>query len=173
MVSSRKCSGCGIDFFSAHAVRCLSCMVLHIETSKTEEVAAEKAALQRRAAEAAKIYESKRKKAAESEKIRQAKEKTNASRLPDKNSKPKYPGGSLNKAAVAVSEPTIYKVTYKTIGNTCVLCGANIAPFQMLKHKQDLHGETAITPSPAKPIKTGQWVSVYSGGLPSLGKRSR
>ena len=55
----------------------------------------------------------------------------------------------------------------------CPLCGLNIAPGEMLKHKSKVHGELEVVPSPAKPINTNQWVSVYQGGLPSLGKGSR
>lgn len=55
----------------------------------------------------------------------------------------------------------------------CPLCGKLIPPGQLLDHKQVNHGESKIVPSPAQPHKGNQWVSVVSGGLPSLGKNSR
>ena len=58
-------------------------------------------------------------------------------------------------------------------GVTCPLCGQVVVPGQILAHKQQLHGERAVVPSPTQPHKDNQWVSVYSGGLPSLGKNSR
>jgi len=58
-------------------------------------------------------------------------------------------------------------------GVICPLCGQIVIPGQILAHKQQLHGERAVVPSPAQPRRDNQWVSVYSGGLPSLGKNSR
>ena len=58
-------------------------------------------------------------------------------------------------------------------GTVCPLCGVRVPPRQMLEHKQRIHGETPVVPSPAQPYRDNQWVSVVSGGLPSLGKNSR
>lgn len=54
----------------------------------------------------------------------------------------------------------------------CVLCGSLIHAGQMLDHKWREHGERQVVESPAQPHKA-VWVSVYSGGLPSLGTRSK
>ena len=58
-------------------------------------------------------------------------------------------------------------------GLICPLCGNRVAFRKILDHKELLHGEQKILPSPVQPHRKGQWVSVVSGGLPSLGKNSR
>ena len=55
----------------------------------------------------------------------------------------------------------------------CPLCGKHIPPGRILEHKSIEHGEIQITPSPSNPRRPGLWISVVSGGLPSLGKHSR
>jgi hypothetical protein len=58
-------------------------------------------------------------------------------------------------------------------GTVCPLCGLRIPPRQILEHKHRVHGEAQVVPSPIQPRKENQWVSMVSGGLPSLGKNSR
>ena len=55
----------------------------------------------------------------------------------------------------------------------CPLCEATIPKGGVLQHKKTVHGEQMIAPTPAQVNKKGVWVSLVSGGLPSLGKRSR
>ncbi|MFM2057706.1 MAG: hypothetical protein RLY71_2091 [Pseudomonadota bacterium] len=58
-------------------------------------------------------------------------------------------------------------------GVICVLCGERVRPGDMLMHKEKAHGEKRVVPSPGLPHRKGHWVSICSGGLPSLGKRSK
>ena len=58
-------------------------------------------------------------------------------------------------------------------GALCALCGKRVPPGDMLLHKESVHGEMQVVPSPTLPHKSGQWMSLCSGGLPSLGKRNR
>lgn len=55
----------------------------------------------------------------------------------------------------------------------CVLCGEIVPRGQILEHKEKMHGEAKILPSPARKKSGNIWVSVFQGGLPGLGKRSR
>jgi hypothetical protein len=55
----------------------------------------------------------------------------------------------------------------------CLLCGSMIPKGEMLAHKESVHGEQRVMPSPAGLRNVGGWVSVVQGGLPSLGKRSK
>ena len=57
--------------------------------------------------------------------------------------------------------------------NTCVLCGVKVPLQRMLQHKRDKHNEQMFTESPVRKSRVSPWVKVVSGGLPSLGKRSR
>ncbi len=56
--------------------------------------------------------------------------------------------------------------------NVCVLCGAQVPAGQMLAHKEEAHGEARVVTSPLQPHRSG-WVSIWQGGLPGLGRRSR
>lgn len=58
-------------------------------------------------------------------------------------------------------------------GVICILCGIRVRSGDMLTHKEKTHGEKRIVPSPELPHQKGRWVSICSGGLPSLGKRSK
>jgi len=53
----------------------------------------------------------------------------------------------------------------------CPLCGTKVLQRQLLQHKHDVHGELQVTPSPVSDRRPGLWVSVCSGGLPSLPRR--
>lgn len=55
----------------------------------------------------------------------------------------------------------------------CPLCGEHLQRGSMLAHKERLHGEKQITPSPTGRHNGNSWVSVVQGGLPSLGKRAK
>jgi hypothetical protein len=55
----------------------------------------------------------------------------------------------------------------------CALCGVTIPYGSMLAHKEEVHGEKRVTLSPARVIKSDGWVSVFQGGLPSLGRNSK
>lgn len=55
----------------------------------------------------------------------------------------------------------------------CPLCGVAVPTGGILAHKEDVHGEKRVTPSPARSIKSDGWVSVVRGGLPSLGRNSK
>lgn len=56
-------------------------------------------------------------------------------------------------------------------GTTCILCGVHVPNGELLKHKQDVHGERQVALVKKAKRKPSSWVSVVSGGLPSLGKR--
>lgn len=58
-------------------------------------------------------------------------------------------------------------------GISCPLCGQLIKKGRLLRHKQEFHGEKSGFDSIKMPHNPNQWVKVYSGGLPSLGKKSR
>lgn len=49
----------------------------------------------------------------------------------------------------------------------CFLCGAEVRAGDILWHKQRVHGEQPVVPSPPMPHKTNQWVSILQGGAPS------
>jgi hypothetical protein len=55
----------------------------------------------------------------------------------------------------------------------CVLCAAELERGDLLRHKLIAHGEQMVVPSPATWRNDSKWVSIFQGGLPSLGKRSR
>ena len=108
---------------------------------------------------------------------------------PKKQKKPKAPRPaprSLANQRTAVNAAPIVPVPRPTstgpqprivpspeVGTICPLCGMRVPPRQLLEHKQRVHGEKTVVPSPAQPHKENQWVSIVSGGLPSLGKNSR
>ena len=56
-------------------------------------------------------------------------------------------------------------------GALCVLCGTRVP--DMLQHKYAAHGEEPVVRSPATARKDRRWLTIVSGGLPSLGKRSK
>ena len=56
-------------------------------------------------------------------------------------------------------------------GTVCILCGEFIPKGYLLTHKELKHNEIKIMASPTANKKSSLWVSVVSGGLPSLGKR--
>jgi len=58
-------------------------------------------------------------------------------------------------------------------GVVCILCGQRVEHGKMFHHKKDAHGEQMFTESPIQPRRAHNWVSIVSGGLPGLGKRSR
>lgn len=53
----------------------------------------------------------------------------------------------------------------------CVLCGCRVP--DMLQHKYAAHGEEPVVRAPTTPRKDRSWLTFVSGGLPSLGKRSK
>lgn len=53
----------------------------------------------------------------------------------------------------------------------CILCGQSIKSGQMLAHKQSVHGEKPYSSSTVGRSPSNQWVRVFQGGLPGLGKR--
>ena len=55
----------------------------------------------------------------------------------------------------------------------CPLCGEAVERGGILQHKADSHGEKPVVSSPPMPHNSNRWVSIYCGGLPSLGKRSK
>lgn len=55
----------------------------------------------------------------------------------------------------------------------CVLCGKSIESGKMLAHKQQVHGEKPYSSSTVGRSPSSQWVRVFQGGLPGLGKRHR
>lgn len=57
-------------------------------------------------------------------------------------------------------------------GTVCIKCGVRIKAGGMLEHKEQVHGEFA-SPAIKMPHNPNRWIRVYSGGLPSLGKKSR
>lgn len=58
-------------------------------------------------------------------------------------------------------------------GVFCVLCGKLVERGKLLNHKQEVHNERMFVESPAQTPRSRNWIVVVSGGLPSLGKRSR
>jgi len=54
---------------------------------------------------------------------------------------------------------------------TCVLCGMSIPKGRLLEHKFKVHGEEKISRGSGYFGSSGGWVSIWSGGLPGLGKR--
>jgi hypothetical protein len=146
------CSGCGAEFTSSHSVYCIPCMFVRSAT---------------------------------------------------RNEKPSDGGDTRRLKEESRKEPKTYlkpnsgdrdgltrrhrKLTFKkkaqvqakasdlpiSKGVVCPLCDRRIPPGEMLDHKASSHGEAKVVPSPAQPHKKDQWVSVYQGGLPSLGKNSR
>lgn len=55
----------------------------------------------------------------------------------------------------------------------CILCGQSIEAGKMLVHKQNVHGEKPYSSSTVGRSPSSQWVQIYQGGLPGLGKRHR
>ncbi len=55
----------------------------------------------------------------------------------------------------------------------CALCGEAVPRGTLLEHKEKVHAEKSVAPSPVQPHDPNRWVSIVGGGLPSLGKRSR
>ena len=72
-------------------------------------------------------------------------------------------------------KPKVSPKARKTVadGVVCALCGQRVEHGKLLHHKQDAHGEQMFVESPIQPRGDHSWVSIVSGGLPSLGKRSR
>lgn len=67
-------------------------------------------------------------------------------------------------------------VKVKRFENTpvkCILCGQSIEAGKMLVHKQNVHGEKPYSSSTVGRSPSSQWVQIYQGGLPGLGKRHR
>lgn len=83
-------------------------------------------------------------------------------KLPKKIKKPGFP--------LSFARPFTVLLPRKKL--TCVLCGAVVRYGKMLEHKYLAHGEQKYTSSHTT-HKPNQWVRVYQGGLPSLGKRRR
>ena len=54
-----------------------------------------------------------------------------------------------------------------------MLCGESVPKGKILEHKEKMHGEAKILPSPVRKKSGNIWVSIFQGGLPGLGKRSR
>ena len=63
------------------------------------------------------------------------------------------------------------RIVSMPLGSVCALCGNRVS--NMLQHKYEVHGEEPVVRSPATARKVRRWVTIVSGGLPSLGKRSR
>lgn len=56
----------------------------------------------------------------------------------------------------------------------CILCGKKVSAGKLLEHKRKIHKENEPPPSLGFGYQTSnQWVPVFSGGLPGLGKNSR
>lgn len=55
-------------------------------------------------------------------------------------------------------------------GVVCILCGKRVPRGKLLEHKQNVHGETMYTHSPARYRTSSLWVQIVQGGLPGLGK---
>lgn len=57
----------------------------------------------------------------------------------------------------------------------CVLCGQKVPPWELRKHKREVHGEKKSKAgsglAPRRLLR--RWVRLVSGGLPGLGKHSR
>lgn len=51
----------------------------------------------------------------------------------------------------------------------CILCGRLVSPGKMLVHKHLVHGE-AFSSSTVGHVPHSQWVRVFEGGSPGLGK---
>jgi hypothetical protein len=58
-------------------------------------------------------------------------------------------------------------------GNICILCGVFVPKGSMLEHKEKLHGENRYSQTAGNRSRRSIWVSIFQGGLPSLGKRNR
>ena len=63
------------------------------------------------------------------------------------------------------------KAARRKAGVTCILCNASIPNGFLVHHKASVHGENQVSLAPPLPHNPNSWVSVVSGGLPSLGKR--
>jgi|LauGreDrversion4_1035100.scaffolds.fasta_scaffold337452_1 hypothetical protein len=64
-----------------------------------------------------------------------------------------------------------YPKVYKKL--ICPLCGMEVPKGTILAHKEHLHGEKMVTPSPSRGVSKAGWVSIVQGGLPSLGRKSK
>jgi hypothetical protein len=53
----------------------------------------------------------------------------------------------------------------------CVLCGLNIPPGELLRHKEFAHGEEIVPRVTQTAEPKIQWINIVQGGLPGLGKR--
>jgi len=57
------------------------------------------------------------------------------------------------------------------LGTVCILCGCRV--LNMLEHKYLAHGEEPVVRLSTPSRKGYSWITFVSGGLPSLGKRSK
>lgn len=56
----------------------------------------------------------------------------------------------------------------------CILCGEKVSAGKLLEHKRKIHKENESTPKLGLGYQaSNQWVPIFSGGLPGLGKNSR
>lgn len=141
------CESCGSIFQSSHASQCIKCMLSNAQ-ARLEKEAVERA--QRKRGNSSK----------------------SSTNVPEASPAKKL--GKRRPRTFTVNTPITYAPRgRRLITNRCALCGQSIPLGQMLKHKEDRHGEYPATPSAVKLRRQTTWVRVYQGGLPSLGKRSR
>ena len=87
-------------------------------------------------------------------------------------SQPKPPPAQHRERFPAGSSPwRAPRIVSMPLGTVCVLCGTRVP--NMLHHKYEAHGEEPVVRSPATARKDRRWLTIVSGGLPSLGKRRK
>jgi hypothetical protein len=84
-----------------------------------------------------------------------------------KKANPKNNPKNKKQAKVKYSQIRYSRVT------KCILCGQSVESGKMLAHKHDVHGEKIYSCSTVGRSPKSQWVRIFQGGLPGLGKRKR
>lgn len=165
---TRTCAVCAVEFVSRHSPLCLPCMLQHRELASPEPTPPVTVSPGRHKAQSHLLGRS----ASQAPPPRsKAARQRNAERIAQWHQN--HPDALLPKAAPAVTLPQVRPAQPAPISLSCPLCGEALQAGEMLIHKEAVHGERRVVPSPATDRHSGQYVHVHQGGLPSLGKRAR
>jgi hypothetical protein len=157
MTGANSCLRCGTKYIGRTSI-CLKCAILNVKTRTKRKYSAPQASDVRKTEELPKVE------------VTLGREK----RLPKVKRNKKMKEKRAQKKKIQIATPKGRGASRpSTNGVGCPLCGEVIARGSMLEHKQSAHGERIFVHSPAQPHHDNQWVPVFSGGLPSLGKNSK
>ena len=147
----RVCS-CGARFSSSHATSCLKCMFIGVEKIPRTEISVTSEEKPHSNIASTDVHTKSKKK-----------KKQRGSHKPTVNAE----AITVQHSRLPLSSSTIPRGII-----VCVLCGEFVSKGKLLKHKHERHGEMQIAPSPSHDRKV-DWITIFQGGLPGLGKNSR